>query len=361
LEVTTGYSVVFDPFHDSHLFITTTDIGLMESNDGGKSWRSASKNNGIPKEWVNSTYWLEFDPEVNGKAWAVMSGTHDLPRPKMWRRKGVAGFNGGILETEDGGKSWRPVSAQIGEAAITHILVDPASPKTSRTLYACAFGKGVYKSIDGGNTWKQKNIGIAVKEPFAWRITRREPDSVLFLVLSRRSEDGSIGNEMDGALYRSKNGAENWEKISLPAGTNAPTSLVVDPGHPGRLLLSAWGRVMPGRFSPDTGGGIFLSEDDGKSWIRVPLQDEHIHDITYDPRIKTFYACGFTGSAYRSTDLKSWERIRGYNFKWGKRVEIDPRDPEKIFIITFGGGVWYGPASGDPGAPEDIFNPVTIY
>ena len=90
--------------------------------------------------------------------------------------------------------------------------------------------------------------------------------------------------------------------------------------------------------------------------------DQHIHDITYDPRIGVFYACGFNGSAYRSEDSgKSWKRIKGYNFKWGKRVEPDPTNPEKIFIITFGGGVWYGPAQGDPNAAEDIVTEVIAY
>ena len=95
--------------------------------------------------------------------------------------------------------------------------------------------------------------------------------------------------------------------------------------------------------------------------MHVLSQDQHIHDITYDPRIKTYYACGFTGSAYRSLDCKTWEHIRGYNFKWGKKVELDPRDSKKIFIITFGGGVWYGSASGDPEAVEDISNPMAVY
>ncbi len=357
IEVTCSYGVVFDPFDENHVFITNTDVGLMESNDRAESWNSATKENGIPKGWINSTYWLTFDPEVKGKAWAAMSGIHDLPRPKMWRRNKVSDFNGGIVETLDGGKTWKPISAQIGEGAMTHILMDPSSDKSSRTLYACAFGKGVYKSTDGGKTWQQKNNGIAGKEPFAWRIIRRESDGVLFLIVNRRSDDGSIGNELDGALYRSSDGAETWGKISLPPETNAPMSLAVDPEHPGRLIMSAWGRVTPGHFSSDIGGGIFVSDDDGKSWNTVLSQDQHIHDITYDPRVKTFYACGFTGSAYKSLDAKTWERIPGYNFKWGRRVEFDPQDPRKIFILTFGGGVWYGPAAGDKNAPEDIINP----
>ena len=363
LEVNTGYSVVFDPFDMSHVFLANTDVGLMESKDGGESWMPASrKDNGIPRRWSNSTYWLTFDPEVKGKAWAGMSGTHDLPRPKMFRGKGTAGYRGGIVMTENGADSWQSVSADIGEAAITHVLIDPQSNKESRTLYACAFGKGVYKSVDGGKTWKQKNNGIGGKEPFAWRIWKREKDGTLFLVVCRRSEDGSIGNDQDGAVYRSDNGAESWTKISLPEGTNGPMSLEFDPADPYRLLLSAWGRSAEEPSSPDTGGGIFLSADDGKTWKQVLGKDQHIHDITFDPRTNTYYACGFEGSAYRSDDKgETWNRIKGYNFKWGKRVDPDPRDPEKIFIITFGGGTWHGPAKGDPDAVEDIITPVAAY
>jgi len=238
-------------------------------------------------------------------------------------------------------------------------LIDPSSPAENRTLYVCAFGKGVYKSIDGGTKWIQKNTGIKGKEPFVWRITRNDINGELFLIVCRRSDDGSIGNGYDGAVYRSSDGADSWSEMILPEGTNGPMSISVDPENPERLLLSAWGRISAEPFSPDTGGGIFLSEDNGKTWKQTLERDQHIHDITYDSRNNTYYACGFNGSAYHSEDRgESWIRIKGYNFKWGKRVEPDPRDPEKIFVITFGGGVWYGPAKGDESAPEDIITPV---
>jgi photosystem II stability/assembly factor-like uncharacterized protein len=167
---------------------------------------------------------------------------------------------------------------------------------------------------------------------------------------------------MDGALYRSDDGAETWIKMLLPDGTNGPTSIVIDPQNKNQLLLSAWGRTSEGEFSPDTGGGIFLSKDSGKTWKQVLQKDQHIHDITYDGRNNTYYACGFNNSAYRSDNSgETWVRIKGYNFKWGKRVVPDPRDTEKVFIITFGGGVWYGPAKGDPNAKEDIATPILTY
>ena len=356
IEVTTGYDIVFDPFDENHIFISLTDIGLQESRNGGKGWHAISSvNKGIPRQWRNNTYWVVFDPEVKGHAWAAMAKDHDLPRPKMFRRGGVENYMGGVALTTNGGDSWENASAAIGETAMTHILLDPESKKESRTLYACAFGKGVYKSTDGGLTWVQKNRGIEGAEPFAWRIERRENDGVLFLIVSRRSDDGSIGNDRDGALYKSTDGAESWIRMTLPEGCNGPTDLVTSKKYPGRLVLSAWGRSTAGRFTSDTGGGIFISDDEGKTWTQTMENDQHIYAVSFDIRNGRYFACGFNASAYYSEDgAKTWNRIRGYNFKWGHRVIPDPRDPEMIFIVTFGGGVWYGPAKGDPDATEDV-------
>ena len=358
IEVTTGYNIIFDPFDKNHVFIALTDVGLIESKNGGKGWLSATQNNGVPENWINSTYWIVFDPKVKDRVWAAMSWDHDLPRPKMFRNRGIDSYRGGVLLSEDGGTNWKPVSDAIGETALTHLLLDETSKVNARTLYACAFGKGVYKSTDGGLNWVQKNKGIEGKEPFAWRIERRESDGTLFLIVSRRSENGSIGNDQDGALYKSTDGAETWTKMSLPEGCNGPTSIVTTKKYPKRLVLSAWGRPTRGsNITSDVGGGIFISDDEGKTWTQVMDKDQHIHDITFDPRNGRYYACGFNASAYYSEDgSKTWNRIRGFNFKWGKRVEPDPFDPTMVYVITFGGGVWYGPASGDPEATEDILN-----
>lgn len=359
LEVTTGYTIMNDPFDKNHFYMCNTDIGLMASEDGGKSWKSITQNNGVPRKWQNSTYWLAIDPDVEGKVWAAMTDVHDLPRPKMFRKRGVKDYRGGIMATEDGGKSWKEMSTGINEGAMTHVILDPKSDKNARTLYACAFGKGVYKSVDGGKTWTQKNKGIEGIEPFAWRITQRESDGALFLVVNRRSEDGSIGTDEDGALYRSDDSAETWQKVKLPSETNGPMSILANGD---RLILSAWGRDTKGKFTPDIGGGIFVSDDEGKSWKGVLHRDQHIHDITFDPRNNTYYACGFNGSAYRSEDKgDTWKRIKGYNFKWGKRVDVDPNNPEQIYIITFGGGLWHGPAKGDASSEEDIVTPILKY
>ncbi len=358
LNVTTAYGVHFDPFDTRRMFISYTDIGLFRSDDGGAGWRN-SVANGVPHAWSNTTYWVEFDPDVKGRMWAVMSGTHDLPRPKMWRRTQPERFRGGVCRSDDGGETWTPQTNGMPQTAATHILLDRRSPKDARVLYVTGFGRGVFKSTDGGASWAMKNNGLPVHEPFAWRLSQ-SGDGTLYLVLSRRSDDGSIGTDLDGALYRSSNGAESWEKVPLPSGVNGPSGLQVDPANANRLYLTAWG----GNGKDGTpGGGIFLSTNAGSSWKQVLNRDSHVYDVTIDPKNPAhLYACGFESSVWRSTDRgETWTRVRGYNFKWGHRVIVDPVHPGFIYVTTFGGSVWHGPAAGDASAIEDIVTPVVSY
>lgn len=359
LDVTTCYQVVFDPFDKNHFFIATTDIGLQETKTGGEGWYIASTHDrGTPRMWENTTYWLTFDPAVKGRIWAVMSRDHDLPEPKMFRNGGVEKYLGGVALSNDGGATWTPVSKTMGEAAATHILLDPTSNKNARTLYVCAFGKGVYKSTDGGMTWTQKNKGIEGAEPFAWHIERRESDGALFLIVSRRNEGNSNRPEWNGALYKSTDGAESWTKMTLPEGCTGPADIVTTKKYPKRLVLATRsGPMQGGATSGNGGGGIFISDDEGMTWTHVMDNERYIYGLVFDLRNNRFYACGFGGSAYYSEDgAITWTRIRGYNFRAGHRVDLDPRNPEMIFITTFGGGVWYGSAKGDPEAIEDIID-----
>ncbi len=302
---------------------------------------------------------MVFDPKVRGRAWAVMSGTHDLPRPKMWRSRPTSSYSGGVVMSDDGGRTWRVSNDGMPQTAATHILLDASSPTDARVLYVTGFGRGVFKSVDGGKSWTPRNDGLPAMEPLAWRLAQG-PDAALYLVVARRSEDGSFGNDGDGELYRSTDAATRWSRISLPAGVNGPNGIAIDPRDPARLYLAAWGRAAPERA---TSGGVWISGDGGGTWRNTLSRDQYIYDVTIDPRNpEILYACGFSSSAWRSGDRgETWRRIRGYNFKWGHRVIPDPFDPAKIYITTYGGSVWHGPAAGDPQAVEDIVTPEVAY
>ena len=141
-----------------------------------------------------------------------------------------------------------------------------------------------------------------------------------------RDEDGRYGTPEDGALYRSRDGAETWECITLPQGCNGPNDLAVDPRDPNPNYLAAWGRFSP---PDDACGGIYRSTDGGATWESIFAVSQHAYAVTLDPEHPdTLYMCGFDAGAYRSTDGgESWERLKGYNFKWGHRVVPDPHHP----------------------------------
>ena len=352
LDVTTNYGIHFDPFDRKRQFIDYTDIGLFRSEDGGRSWTSSTQ--GVPRRWVNTTYWIEFDPKRPGRMWSVNSGTHDLPRPKMWRHNSVLNYRGGVCRSEDGGKTWVKSNEGMPETAPTDILLDPTSPVNARVLYVAAFGRGVYKSDDDGKTWTLKNNGITQKEPFAWRLARAS-DGTLYVVIARRSDDGSIGNAGRSDL-----------QIDRQCGIMAP-------GHASRRSERS---KRPCRRSqidgPALPRGLGQSEKSArlgrrhlsvKRWRKnletcIGSRSTRLRCHHRSSNSKRLYASGFESSAWLSKDRgQHWTRIPGFNFKWGHRVIPDPANPDAVYITTFGGSVWHGSVNGKA-APLDILTPA---
>ncbi|MCE5269762.1 hypothetical protein LLH00_00580 [bacterium] len=350
IDVTTTYGVHFDPFDPQHFFISYTDIGLWHTFNGGKSWFHSLK--GIPLEWINTTYWLEFDPEVRGRVFSVRSDCHDLPRLKMFRDGRLLNgqFQGGVAVSDDGGLSWKPSNAGLPPSAVcTHILLDPSSPAGSRTLYVCSLPWGVYKSVDDGLSWRAANTGLGEACRSAWRMARK-PDGTLFLVVCRSLRERQVTR---GAVFTSTDGAASWQPVELPAGVDDPNDLVIDPSDPERMYLSCW--PWP-RDGVERGGGLLRSEDGGKSWQRVFDEDAHVYAAAVDPADPaTVYINTFDSAAFVSHDRgASWRKIRGYNFKYGHRPVPDPQRPGWLYLTSFGGSVFHGPAAGAPDSLEDI-------
>ncbi len=358
LDVTTAYGIHFDPFDSSHIAISYTDIGYHHSFNRGKSWvRSAE---GVPAEWINTCYWLVFDPEIKGKMWSGWSYLHDFPRGKMtrnpkWKQIG----KGGVCISEDGGETWKPTVDGMGsDSPTTSIVLDPESPAGNRTLYAAVYNKGVFKSTDDGETWELKNSGIEANTcAFELTLTGK---GILFLTVSATPmhKDGMKGIDYySGAVYRSSDGAESWTKLHITNGPLFPNGIDYDRENPDRIYLGCWAdielsdlvggdvvRANGGNRTIEMPGGIFLSEDGGDTWKSVFDENQYVYDVTVDPyHAGRVYCCTFNQAAYRSNDYgKTWKKILGYDFHWGQRIVVDHNDPEKIYITTFGSSVWHG-------------------
>ena len=146
----------------------------------------------------------------------------------------------------------------------------------------------------------------------------------------------------------------------MPGGLNGPTGITFDPKDPRRLYLSVWGRTEPS-FSTNQDGGIFLANGGGKTWTNTrKTRTSRCDGDSGNPN--HVYAAGFRPPPGDPTDRRhSWGRIKGYNFKGAHRVIPDPRNHVRIFITTFGGSVWHGPADGDRTAVEDIVTPALAF
>lgn len=358
MDVTTAYGVHFDPFDSAHIAISYTDIGYHHSFDGGRSWSRSV--DGVPIEWVNTCYWMAFDPAVKGRIWSAWSGLHDFPRGKMtrnpaWKENG----RGGICISDDGGKSWRPSITGMGmNSPATSVVLDPKSTPGNRTLYATVYSKGVFKSTDDGKTWALKNHGID-SNTCAFEITLA-PNGVLFLAVSPTPahRGGKKGTEfLPGAVYRSVDGAESWVRLTIAKDLVFPNSIEVDPSEPNRIYLACWStislsdlvggdiaRAAGNNNDIETPGGIFLSEDGGETWTSIFDQAQYVYDVTVDPYHPGRVYCNtFNKVAWQSEDRgKSWKKIKDYDFHWGHRVIPDPIDHSKVFITTYGSSVWHG-------------------
>jgi len=358
LDVTTAYGVHFDPFDSQHIAISYTDIGYHHSFNGGKSWERSTA--GVPGQWINTCYWMVFDPKVKDKVWSVWSSLHDFPRGKMTRNPLWKNFaKGGVCVSSDGGRTWKPSNEGMGfDSPATSIVLDPASPSNNRVLYASVYSKGVFKSIDGGNTWTLKNKGIKGNTA-AFELTLSN-NGDLFLVISptpMHKDDKKGRGFYSGAVYKSTDGAETWKKVTVPTGLLFPSGIEIDPKNSNRIYLASWADIslsdlIGGDVARTTGGnemlemrgGISLSEDGGETWTQLFDENQYVYDVTVDPyHPGRIYCNTFNKAAYRSDDNgKTWKKLEGYDFHWGHRVIVDQNDHEKTFLTTYGSSIWHG-------------------
>lgn len=336
MDVTTCYGVHFDPFDRDHIAISYTDIGVFHSKNRGRTWFHALDH--VPVEWGNTCYWLVFDPDVMGRVWSAWGGAHDLPRAKMFKGGKLHLSQGGVCRSEDGLATWHKSNKGMqGNSVTTHIILDPSSPVGSRTLYAAVFDKGVYKSVDDGHSWTLKNNGIS-ENLNAWRFVIL-PDGSLFLLVARGKTNKKV---VDGALYKSTDGADTWERVPLPEGVNAPNDMAFDPDDIKRMYLACWPEEGAGECR---GGGVYATCDAGETWSNILDPAAYVYSVTVHPdNPAMIFAVTFNNAVYHSDNKgRTWSMLEGYDFKWGHRAVIDPYNKDMMYLTTFGSSVWYGP------------------
>ncbi|MBI3025749.1 MAG: hypothetical protein HYY66_08800 [Candidatus Tectomicrobia bacterium] len=261
------------PWDGSSLYVAAFGQGVFVTRDGGNQWLPL--NDGLTEKSVRGLafgtaakesggvlYYLATDHgafrRAPGRRWepmpglrersvrALRFGTEPAPvlyaateagvfasadRGRSWeaRNRGLAhrdvralavlpgrifaGTFGGVFRSADGGRSWKPASRGLADLHVRFLLAEPGAP--ARLFAATAFG-GVFESGDGGNSWRARYAG-----------TR-------------------------GGLFRLPPGGDAWQYVRVD---RIPLSVpAVATGREGEVYVSS-------------GGEVFESRDEGKTWI----------------------------------------------------------------------------------------------
>ena len=161
LNVQTTYSVKEDPFNSKHIIICTTDMGLQNSYDNGKTW-NRMEITGDNYDIYNTCYDLYFDTQVKDKVYALWSSRHDAPySPSIYDKDYTMGAFGISL---DGGNTWDfSYSQGIPEDAIP-VKMSVKKIDNTLTFLVATFNRGFYISKDNGRNFESLNTDIVTHE-----------------------------------------------------------------------------------------------------------------------------------------------------------------------------------------------------
>ena len=341
LVVTTTWNYYIDPFEPRRHYIPYTDIGFSHSLDSGKSWVWWSLEGRAP--WQNTCYEIAFDPQTPGKIWGAFSNVHDIPNDNIISGRHKASGPGGICVSTDFASTWKISNQGLPVAPALSVVLDPKSPKGARTLYASVFGHGVFKSTDDGKSWSKKSQGLGTAGNMRTCRLQLHADGTLFVVITALRK-GKVFVADGVGLYRSRNAGETWELINRSHPLLWPKDFTVDPKDSQIIYLGACDANMKEE------GGLYGTEDGGLSWKRLARQgSEHFGAYLHPKRPGWIYMTlceNAPGSGlWLSCDKGlTWTPFKGLPFGNIQRVTFDPADDATIYVSTFGGSIWRGPA-----------------
>ena len=350
LVVTTTWNYYIDPFETNRQYIAYTDIGFARSLDAGKTWIWWDKNSWTP--WRNTCYEIAFDPDTPGKMWGAFSDVHDIPNDNIISERHGHDRPGGVCISRDFGAAWKHEAQGIPLKPVTSIVVDPGSPKGKRTLYAGVFMEGVYKSTDDGKTWLLKKNGLGHPQNMrVYRVILHKDGTLFAIICAKRPGSGKPLMSEGVGLYRSRDGAETWEKVNASNPFLYPKDFSVHPENSDVILLGACDPNWQ-----DKSGGLYMTGNGGKTWQCIGRQGSQTFGGYFHPKHSGWIYMTLTEGApgaglWLSRDNgRTWEPFDNLPFSNIQRVAFDKSEDNLMYVTTFGGSVWHGPIA--PGKYE---------
>lgn len=367
MEDTCTMGILVSPFTEGRVYISEHDFSGLSSFDGGESFYPAALTGvGGRCGW----YSFAVDPDdpdfVCGGSNSIVEGHFHTSTDggKTWDAGKVSPGAKYIPDSVKGEKNERYVNRYINSMVI---LNDKRTP--SRIIITKK--TGVFYSDDRGASWSRSVTGIEPEDDFAfYRLytSKRHPKRVYavaglmpndkFTDYNRHGTATSNQVEkMQGGLYRSDDEGQTWQHISTNFAEANASAIAFDQHDESIIYMSvlSWfnshGSANSKFQSP---GGLYKSTDGGVTWENLVTCRSRVYSGLADVAVNnegTIYTAGreFPGSSamggvYRSADGgKSWQDITGKAaIERYTRIVVDPFNPRKLYLGTFGAGAFVG-------------------
>ena len=208
------------------------------------------------------------------KTWKpVASGTteHLLALFAIGDQAWTSGFDGVLLHSGDGGRSWQKQPANTGQSLEGLFFADPDHG------WAVGWSGTILRTSNGGNKWEEIKTDAA-----SWSLA-----SVYFKDLK---EGWAVG--FSGELLRSHDGGTTWKALASPV-PNWLKSVAFD--RSGRVWIAADDQLL-------------LSEDGGEKWRSVETGD-NLFFCKLLPVNGSLWAVGQLGMMKQTGSGTEWARI----------------------------------------------------
>jgi hypothetical protein len=242
------WDVTAAPGDPETLYAVTEPAGVFLSRDAGASWTEVAAFRRAPGfgEWC-----VPVNPPRPGRARSIVI---DRANPDRWC---VGVEVGGVVLTEDGGRSWT-FTLPGGNPDLHNIVAKPDEPGV---LFASTgFGRidrsepmekriaGMFRSDDHGKTWRFQWAGMTPPYTRPLCIDPRPPHAV---TVGSSPTAFSSAKDAGGAramLFQSTDGGERWR--SLGDADHSPSAA----------------QIHAVAVDPDTAGGVLVGTDTGELW-----------------------------------------------------------------------------------------------
>ncbi|MDE3136526.1 MAG: glycosyl hydrolase, partial [Acidobacteriota bacterium] len=308
---------------------------------------AAAGDSPVPQEQLTSKlHWRSVGPYIGGRVVTVtgVPGHNDL------FYMGTVG--GGIWKSTNYGISWTNISDGTLKSASASIGAIAVADSNPNILYAgtgesdirgdMITGNGIYKSTDAGKTWNY--MGLADTHTISNIVVDPKNPDVVYA--------SSMGHvfvpDPDRGVFKSTDGGKTWKKVLFVDDKTGAINLVMEPSNPDVLYAAMW-QAQRTPWSLVSGGprsGLYKTTDGGAHWTNLTHNEGFPTGVlgrlgvgvaASNPNIVYAIAQAKEGGVFRSEDGgKTWHRV---NSQWMLRqrafyymaIFVDPKDPNKVY------------------------------